>query len=202
MGTATHDADLALITPVARRLRAEFGAEVSIEIIGVTSRSDISPDLVRVALPATATRSYPAFVSWFTRNRRWDIGIAPLMDSAFNRCKSAIKAMDYMGLGLAVVVSDVEAYRDLPNDAVLRVANDPDSWYEALAGLVRDAGWRRQRAETGLHRFSQLYTLAAQSESRRAVWSQLRSASPVGDRPGVSGWRFPNDGGEPSELRD
>lgn len=201
MGTATHDADLALIAPVARRLRAKFGAEVSIEIIGVTSRSDVSRDLVRVALPATATRSYPAFVSWFTRNRRWDIGIAPLMDSAFNRCKSAIKAMDYMGLGLAVVVSDVEAYRNLPDDAVLRVANDPDSWYEALAGLVRDAGWRRQRAETGQQRFSQLYTLAAQYESRRAIWSQLRSVSPGSDRPGGSTWQL--DGrGEPTELRD
>ena len=40
------------------------------------------------------------FVDWM-QTQRWDIGIAPLAETGFNRCTSAIKALDCAALGLA-----------------------------------------------------------------------------------------------------
>ena len=62
-------------------------------------------------MPPNATATYPGFVNWITQQQGWDVGLAPLADTAFNRCKSAIKTLDYAALGLAVVASDVAAYR-------------------------------------------------------------------------------------------
>ena len=75
----------------------------------------------------------------------WDIGLAPLADTAFNRCKSAIKTLDYAALGLAVVASDVAAYRGSLADGPggMLAANRPDAWFAALSRLVRDAELRR-----------------------------------------------------------
>lgn len=41
----------------------------------------------------------------------WQVGLAPLAPSQFNRCKSALKALEYAARGIVVVASDVEPYR-------------------------------------------------------------------------------------------
>ncbi len=138
MGTATHDADFAIVEPALARLHAEFAGRVRIDMIGVTARG--VPDFIRrLAPPAHAIASYPGFVDWITgqpiTGQNWDIGIAPLADTGFNRCKSAIKVLDYAALGLAVLASDVPAYR---GSAAELVGNTAPAWFAALARLVRD----------------------------------------------------------------
>lgn len=41
----------------------------------------------------------------------WQVGIAPLAPTQFNRSKSALKALEYAARGIVVVASDVEPYR-------------------------------------------------------------------------------------------
>jgi glycosyltransferase involved in cell wall biosynthesis len=48
----------------------------------------------------------------------FDIGLALLADTAFNRSKSPIKAVEYGALGVPVVASDVGPYRDYVLDGV------------------------------------------------------------------------------------
>src|SRR6185312_4202772 len=80
MGTATHDADLALVLPALERLRGEYGERVRIDVLGVTRGA--LPDFVnRVIPPAAATASYPGFVNWLIQRNDWDVGLAPLVDS-------------------------------------------------------------------------------------------------------------------------
>ena len=40
---------------------------------------------------------------WLSWSGPWDIGLAPLADSAFNTCKSPIKILDHAALGLATL---------------------------------------------------------------------------------------------------
>lgn len=42
-----------------------------------------------------------------------DIGIAPLEDNIFNRCKSNIKALEFASLGIPGVYSDIEPYKNM-----------------------------------------------------------------------------------------
>jgi glycosyltransferase involved in cell wall biosynthesis len=108
-------------------------------------------------------------------SRGWHIGLSPLRESAFNRSKSAIKAMDYAALGLAVLASDMPVYRGSVADgpAGQLVANDPQSWYAALAWLVRNRDLRVSLAAGARQAFLASCSLAVQAEARRAAWMAL-----------------------------
>jgi glycosyltransferase involved in cell wall biosynthesis len=175
MGTATHGADFAMIEPALARLKDVFGGRVTIDMLGFSTRSDLPEWVGRAPMPPSATATYPGFVNWITQQPAWDIGLAPLADTAFNRCKSAIKTLDYAALGLAVVASDVAAYRGSLADGPggLLAANQPDAWYAALSRLVRDRGLREALGEGAVTAFSAQGTLARQAEARRAAWTLL-----------------------------
>lgn len=81
----------------------------------------------------------------YYRSIDFDIGIAPLADTVFNRSKSAIKAMEYAALGIPVVASDVQPYRDFVIDGVtgylIRKEHD---WVRRLYELASDEAMRAE----------------------------------------------------------
>jgi glycosyltransferase involved in cell wall biosynthesis len=176
MGTTTHQRDFALIEPALIRLRADYGPRVVVDVLGMTRRNDLPRELSRVDQPTQASRSYPGFVNWLTRRQPgWHIGVAPLLDTAFNRSKSPIKAMDYAAMGLAVLASDMAVYRGSIADgpAGQLVANDPAAWHAALDWLVRDQDLRKSTALRAREAFLAGASLASQAETRRAALEQL-----------------------------
>jgi GT2 family glycosyltransferase/glycosyltransferase involved in cell wall biosynthesis len=173
MGTATHDADFAIVEGALARLHAVFAEHVSVELLGVSGRADLPSWVNRIGMPVHANASYPGFVNWITQ-QHWDIGIAPLADTAFNRCKSAIKVLDYAALGLPVLASDRAVYRGALADgrSGWLLPDDENAWFVALVRLVRDAGLR-QRLSDGARAAFAAGTLAAQAAERRAAWLSL-----------------------------
>jgi GT2 family glycosyltransferase/glycosyltransferase involved in cell wall biosynthesis len=176
MGTATHGQDFSLVEPALARLKETFGDRVVIDMVGFTTQGDLPEWIERPSMPPNANASYPGFVDWITQEPGWDIGLAPLADTAFNRCKSPIKALDYAALGLAVVASDVAVYRGSLADGRggMLAANHPDAWYAALSRLVRDQVLLRERSRGALAAFAAEGTLASQAEARRAFLFPLR----------------------------
>jgi glycosyltransferase involved in cell wall biosynthesis len=173
MGTMTHDADFAIVEAALARVKAVFGDFVSIDLLGISSKPNLPEWVNRLGMPVQATASYPGFVNWITQ-QHWDIGIAPLADTPFSRCKSALKALDYAAMGLPILASDNVAYRGSPADgqAGWLVPNDTDAWFVALARLVRDDTLRRQLAARA-REAARGGTLAAQAVRRRAAWLAL-----------------------------
>jgi glycosyltransferase involved in cell wall biosynthesis len=114
-------------------------------------------------------------VRWLTSRRRWDIGIAPLEDTEFNRCKSPLKFFDCCALGLAAVCSDVAPYRGVLRDGVngLRVADSPQAWHAALARLIEDEPLRDRLALCGREHLRRDYTLRTQSRQWLTAYRQL-----------------------------
>ena len=169
MGTATHDGDLALIMPALERLKQTFGQHVAIELLGVSTRADLPAWLSRIEMPSIATACYPGFVNWITQ-QRWDIGLAPLADTPFNRCKSALKALDYAALGVAILASERDVYRGSPADGTggWLVADDSAAWFAAMARLVRDVALRRRLGDAARAALRE-HTLDAQATERRTA---------------------------------
>jgi hypothetical protein len=185
MAMASRDSGLEFVEPVALRLRHEFGDDISFEVVGVTAPADLGPALHLVRPPPSAAMSYPGFVEWLTRERRWHIGVAPLMGSDSARSQVATRLFDYAALGLAVVASDVAAHRDDAlgkADGVRLIPNDEHAWCAALAELVRDARERRRRGEQARAALLKAHTLAAHAEER---WRALADA--VATAPRVAG---------------
>jgi glycosyltransferase involved in cell wall biosynthesis len=78
----------------------------------------------------------------------FDIGIAPIVDHAFNRSRSNIKVKEYAAAGLPWLASPIGPYGDLGEKQGGRLVPD-DRWYEALDELVRNDRMRRKLAKRG-----------------------------------------------------
>lgn len=136
MGTVTHDADLKLILPALNNVDKLFPDSFELTLIGVTDNIPAYEWVNKVYLKSSV---YPLFVEWFTKEKRFDIGLSPLVDNNFNASKSDIKCLDYIAAGILPIVSDVEAYKseDL-DDLVVRVKNNQEDWEKVLSNLVAD----------------------------------------------------------------
>ncbi|MDY6993327.1 MAG: glycosyltransferase, partial [Pseudomonadota bacterium] len=164
MGTKTHSADLQLIKPAYQKIQKTYGDQVVLEIIG--GFSDDNAVFAEVIQPEYLTAAetpdeYTRFVHWFRQHNRWQIGIIPLKDNAFNQKKTYIKFLDYSALGLASICSDVAPYRDIVRheDNGLLVKNETEAWYHALKRLIEDAELRQQLAQQAFSDLTQHYIL-------------------------------------------
>jgi hypothetical protein len=146
MGTATHGPDFALLRPALEQLASERPGSFELTLVGIGEGFDGADWLRRLSPPADRI-AYPRFVRWLRDQGPFDIGLAPLADSAFNRAKSDIKLLDYLALGLLPVVQDSPSYRLDP--ATGQVAIHASDWTETLRRLIDDRDEARARAAGG-----------------------------------------------------
>lgn len=65
----------------------------------------------------------------------FDIGVCPLQDTRFNRCRSAVKFYQYAAANTVTVASRVAAYQ---GECSLLADNTVEGWQKALAALVNN----------------------------------------------------------------
>lgn len=134
MGTSTHDNDLDIVLPALEELHKKYASEFTLTIIGVTDREFKDTWIQRIAPENT---QYPEFVKWFVKQGPFDVGLAPLYDSAFNENKSDIKCLDYLAVGAKPLVSDVLAYKEKELDLfITRVQNNEQAWFKKMEQLI------------------------------------------------------------------
>lgn len=86
-----------------------------------------------------------AWINELFPSMKLDIGVCPILENVFNRGKSDIKWQEYTRAGAVVVATDLEPYQGIPEDCIVRTANDEDSWYKALSGLVNSSLIRKKQ---------------------------------------------------------
>jgi len=110
--------------------------------------------------------------------RAIDIGVMPLPDDEWARGKCALKALQYMALGIPTVVSPVGANRDVVrHDSNGLHATDSRSWVEALERLIREPATRARLGRAGRLTIEQDYSAEVQAPR---VGALLRAAARVG----------------------
>ncbi len=141
-GGATHVDDLRPIQPVVRDLLrdrddVDFAVVSTPGVLAWIQRDwGLDPRRLR-ATPFTPFQQYPATLASF------DVGLAPLVDNPFNRCKSELRVLEYGAWGAAVVASPVAPYaRAIVDGESGCFARTPAEWTAAIAGLLDDAGRR------------------------------------------------------------
>jgi glycosyltransferase involved in cell wall biosynthesis len=84
------------------------------------------------------------FVQWSVEEEvrvlhSMSVGLMPLADDIWTRGKCAFKMLQYMAVGLPVIVSPVGMNRDvLEKGNIGLAAGSPDEWYEALESLYKE----------------------------------------------------------------
>jgi hypothetical protein len=166
-GGPTHVDDLAAFLPAMERLQRL--APVDFVLLGMFDRN-IDETVARARKTSRAERAKNPQVAAFGRmadalkgvtyqhfpsvpfaqfparlaELDLDIGVCPVLDTAFNRCRSGVKFYQYAGADTVTVASDVPCYR---GECSLLVQNTPEAWVQQLEPLVRDAALRSQVLE-------------------------------------------------------
>lgn len=135
-GGASHGADMGLVAGPLRRM-LDRNRHVDVHLVG----TDYSPTIRR---PCRFT-GWSDDVEAYYRSIDFDIGLAPLVGTRFDRSKSAIKVMEYAALGIPCLASDVEPYRDHVVDGVTGwLVRREHEWGKRLYELANDPGMRAE----------------------------------------------------------
>ncbi len=89
-----------------------------------------------------------------------DIGIMPLIDSAWTKGKCSFKMLQYMSVGLSVVVSPVGMNNEvLSKDNLGYAANTIPEWEKALSNLIKDKEMREEMGHNGRKVVEKYYSI-------------------------------------------
>jgi len=104
-----------------------------------------------------------------------DIGIAPMQDTPFNRCKSSVKWMQHSAMGIPTVASDIPPYTDdIAHAKTGMLATTEEEWYNCLKALVLDDGLRNTIGKNALLDVMHKHRTAIRAEELIAVCEGLR----------------------------
>lgn len=146
-GSHTHRSDLAILKGVVGQVFEEYpqtvlatgGWQVAPELMGL----DWLPPERRIYTEWVSVDQYPHTLAQF------DIGLVPLVDNAFNACKSDLKGLEYSVLGVPFVATPCAAYRRLHKAGAGLLADKPKQWVQHLRRLIESADLRRELGEKG-----------------------------------------------------
>jgi O-antigen biosynthesis protein len=137
-GSETHEKDILLQADSIIRILKEF-ENVKFKCVGWDIRKiEVFESVKHKIIYQRGT--YPTKFGNLLRD--FDIGIAPLLDCEFNRCKSPIKYLEYSALKIPCVASPVRPYSDeIGTDYTRGVLSD--EFYFDLKHLVQSKNLRK-----------------------------------------------------------
>lgn len=139
-GGASHAEDLRLVEGTVKRILSEH-RNVRFDFIHGAPEFLKNIPGVECVKKFSRIDKYPGFLA----SRSFDIGIAPLVDNAFNRGKSNLRWLEYSGLGIPCVASNVGHFKETlqhGEDALLVDNSNPDGFYAALKMLIENRDMR------------------------------------------------------------
>jgi glycosyltransferase involved in cell wall biosynthesis len=138
------------IQPALRRLSERF-PELKLKIV---SDKPLQLDGVRIDNELWQAETEQKNLASF------DVGIMPLWDSVWTRGKCGYKILQYMGVGTAVVASDVGANNQIITSGENGfLARTEDDWVKNIATLIENRELRRSLGMRGRELVEQKYSL-------------------------------------------
>ena len=140
MGGASHEGDLKIIEPVVHRLLAKHPTIRFCFVHGIPPFLR-GIDRVEEVHEFTRIDRYPQFLA----GKGFDIGLAPLVDSSFNRSKSNLRWLEYAGLRVPCVASAVGNFNETitqAHDGLL--CETQKDWEDSLSWLISDEVARKK----------------------------------------------------------
>ena len=182
MGTRTHDEDFRLIEQSVRNaaqiLERHHGISLVVDLVGILRNGRRTDPPFNAIVVPPGQSYYPRFVRWLRSIAEWDFGIAPLVPSPFNECKSALKFLEYAALGLPSIFSAVGEYPVVVEDGVTGLlcrSNTPEEWQTHLVTMATNAELRKTLAANALERLHQRFLLRDAADFYAELWQDLCS---------------------------
>ena len=101
---------------------------------------------------------------------QFDIGIMPLPDNQWTQGKCAMKALQYMALAKAVVVSPIGVNKQIIQNGENGFLANDDEWFEKLSALIDDVALRNQIGENAKKTIEESFSTAAQTKNYLSIF--------------------------------
>jgi len=155
MGSQTHVKDAKLVSDALKAVLDDSNAYL--KLIGWVSSEEAfawAADHPKVELCEwVEINSLPSVMADF------DIGLCPIEDTEFNRCKSNIKWLQTGVMGIPCVVSGIPPYTDdVVNGVNGFCANTPQEWYDTIMMLVHDEATRNRVGLSAMREIREKHT--------------------------------------------
>ncbi len=143
-GSSTHVADWAIVRdPLADVMRAD--PNIRMRFLGTAHPEGLPLDRGRVDFRPWTTD----LAEHYRRISRFDVTLAPLQDTMFNRSKSALRVQESLALGVPVIASNVPAYQGwVVNGKTGFLVDSPSGWRDAMINLT-DPQLRQRMGDAG-----------------------------------------------------
>lgn len=135
-GTRAHQDEIRWLRPVVARVQQRCPWAV-FEVFG-----DAGVERIFRGIPGVRVRpwlSWPDYLA-YSGSRRYRVGLAPCLDTPFNRARSAVKFFDTTRLGAVGVYADLAPYAGIVREGetgFLRGA-EADDWVRIIVELLED----------------------------------------------------------------
>ena len=141
-GTWAHRREIAWLVPVVAAIQARF-SDAWFEVVGDGRVRRMFDGIPRVRV--VAPMSWPDYLA-YSDTVRYQVGLAPSLDSPFNRARAHVKFFDITRLGAVGVYSNAPPYagKVVDREQGLLCENTVDAWVAAIAELL-DAPALRER---------------------------------------------------------
>ncbi len=174
LGAHSHQPDLEMIAPVLESLLQFYGERLRLQFWNIQPPESLA-SLPNVEKPWPGLVDYRAFAAYFLQ-QSFDIAIAPLLVSDFNRGKSWQKYLEYSALGVPGVYSRITPY-----EVVVRhgtngfLAQSLSEWEKYLRQLIDDDSLRRQMGQAAQETVRDSWMLSSHVQSWQDVYNQVAS---------------------------
>jgi glycosyltransferase involved in cell wall biosynthesis len=173
MGTSGHGEDLASVGSAIANLLDSMPA-LSFETFGTISPL---PQLARFGQRVLHHGPVPNYTGFLQKlcDLGWWVGLAPLADNPFNRCKADTKWVEYTYAGIAVVAQDLPLYRRACADGTGILAAGETEWVDAIGRLLRSAHAREAMVRAARDKLRTVYSHAALCRQVLDVFKRARA---------------------------
>lgn len=135
-GTTTHFRDLLSVTESLRRALSDKSDAVGLDFFGAADQTDLKSLFGSlISSDPKPAIGYKSYFHTMQSNIQWNVAIAPLLPSDFNKSKSDIKFLEYSVFGFPGVYSDSHAYSLVRHNETGIIAG-PENFGDAVVSLL------------------------------------------------------------------
>lgn len=146
------------VSPVMDELAKKYKDKISFTFVGV--RPELKEYENKIEINYIESMKLSEYRQ-FMRDRGFDIGLAPLHDDEFTKCKYFNKFIEYTMSGIVGIYSAVEPYTFAVEDEKngFLADNSPESWNETISKAIERADLRAMCLENACNKLRQDFDL-------------------------------------------
>jgi glycosyltransferase involved in cell wall biosynthesis len=172
MGTSTSQTYLERAAPMLREIAALPRVEVQV----VSNRRPDLPGIAVVWHPWSAEKEVELLAGF-------DVGIMPMPDDEWALGKGAMKALQYMAMGICTVASPVGTNREvIEHGRNGLLASSIEEWKAAIQSLVEDRALRVRMGATGRETVHSRYSMRTSAAAFEKVLRDVVARRSIGAR--------------------